>query len=151
MQSAQDGAVSLHKSLSVQCRVVDSIENWLQVKWSKVFQFVGLFTTTRVLKLQCMRLTIQLSYKISVHRTAQLCAHANFMIQTGNCFNWVHDNWPRTNWPRTKWRRLAEKSGHKHILLSPEPSCPNPHFVTKSVIKSLWWNRLSRSVDLARF
>ena len=49
---------------------------------------------------------------------------------------WVYDNWPRT-----KWRRLAEQSDHKNILLSPEPSCPNPHFVTKSVTKSLRRNR----------
>ena len=27
--------------------------------------------------------------------------------------------------------QLAEKGNHKHILLSPEPSCPNPHFVMK--------------------
>ena len=44
----------------------------------------------------------------------------------------VHDNWLRT-----KWRWLAAKRDHKNILLSPEPSCPNPHFVTKP----LWWNR----------
>ena len=26
---------------------------------------------------------------------------------------------------------LAEKGGHRNILLSPDPSCPNPHFVMK--------------------
>ena len=62
-----------------------------------------------------------------------------------------------TNLPRTKKRRLAEKGNHKYIFLSPKPSCPNPHFATKS----LWQNRwlavslfaisLLRSVDLARF
>ena len=42
------------------------------------------------------------------------------------------------NWPRTKLRRLAEKDDHKNSLLSPGPSCPNLHFVTKS----LRWNHL---------
>ena len=30
-------------------------------------------------------------------------------------------------------RRLAEKSDHKHISLSPQPSCSTPHFKTKSL------------------
>ena len=32
-----------------------------------------------------------------------------------------------------KQRQLAEKGNPKYILLSPEPSCPNPHLVTKSL------------------
>ena len=28
-------------------------------------------------------------------------------------------------------RRLAEKGDPKYIFTIPEPSCPNPHFVTK--------------------
>ena len=38
-----------------------------------------------------------------------------------------------TNRPRTKLHRLAETGDHKNILLSPGPSCPNLHFVAKSV------------------
>ena len=60
-------------------------------------------------------------------------------------------NWPRTNWPRTKWRRLAEKGDRKNILLSSEPSCPNPHFMTKSLRRNRWFAvSLSQSVDLSR-
>ena len=36
------------------------------------------------------------------------------------------------------------------FLLSPEPSCPNPHFVMKSVMKTYNEIIASRSVDLAR-
>ena len=52
------------------------------------------------------------------------------------CLPRVHDNWPRqTDREQTnrEQRRLAEKGDSKNILLSPEPSCPNPHFVTKLV------------------
>ena len=52
-------------------------------------------------------------------------------------------------------RRLAEKGDSKYILLSPEPSCPNPHIVTKSLRQNQWQNCCNeivglRSVDLAR-
>ena len=51
------------------------------------------------------------------------------------------NNWPQqtdreqTDHEQTncEQRRLAEKGDSKNILLSPEPSCPNPHFVTKLV------------------
>ena len=61
--------------------------------------------------------------------------------------------------------RLAEKGGHRNVLLSPEQSYPNPHFKTKSFrdeitvdrqfavslfAGSLFTVSLSRSVDLAR-
>ena len=32
-------------------------------------------------------------------------------------------------------RRLAEKGNPKNILLSPDPSCPNPAFVTKQLVR----------------
>ena len=62
----------------------------------------------------------------------------------------VHDNRPRqtdreqTDHEQTdrEQRQLAEKGDSKNILLSPEPSCPNPHFVTKLV----WRNQYEITV-----
>ena len=62
--------------------------------------------------------------------------------------SWVHDNWPRTNWPRLKWRWLAGKSDQKHILLSPEPPCPNLHFVTKSLWRNQWPNHCDETIAM---
>ena len=53
-----------------------------------------------------------------------------------------------TNWLWTNWCQLAEKGDHNIILLSPEPSCPNPHFVTKLLRRNRWFTvSLSRLVD----
>ena len=57
-------------------------------------------------------------------------------------------NWSPTNWPWTKWRRLAEKSDHKHILLFPEPSCPNLHLLAKSPWQNQWSNHCDKTIGL---
>ena len=53
--------------------------------------------------------------------------------------NWDYLKRVHDQWSRTQWRQLAEKSDHKPILLSPEPSCSNPHFVTKSLWRNRWF------------
>ena len=74
-----------------------------------------------------------------------------------------HNNWMRqtdrepTNREQTDREQswLARRAILNICLLSPEPSCPNPHFVTKSPRRNQWQNHCNKiigswSVDLAR-
>ena len=76
------------------------------------------------------------------------------MLLIGIHGNWLHQaDHKQTDLEPTNLN-WSEKGGHRNNLLSPELSCLNPHFVTKSLCGNITGNHwfavtLSWSVDLA--